>query len=308
MEKQTDFQIKENPAKRAIRITIIVVALVFGILGFFLLTKKPTVGVIFLLTSAIVGIFPFAIMEYLAFNRFQSMEEKFPLFIRNFAEIKKSGTTFPQALDLASRSDYGPLSREVQKTANQVSWGIPFTKAIDRMADRLKESRPISQALRVINESFSSGGDIAQIMESLSLNIGLIRETYKERKSALSQQSVIMYFIFFAFLGIVVSLYKILIPLITGENGIGALLGSNLGSVTAQNYCVVVPTVCSLGQGLGFSGEGLYFQTLFFLMSSVQAICIGLLTGIITDNKISAGIKHVAVMFIGVIITFMVVL
>ena len=177
------------------------------------------------------------------------------------------------------------------------------------MGERLKRSRVINQALVVINEAFLSGGDVAGIMDSISLNMNAIRDIYEERKSLLSQQSLIMYFIFFMFLGISAVLYKVLIPIIT--TGTLTAGGSNIlgiAPVSMQQYCASAAFVCALGEGFGFAAEGLYFQTLFFLMAIMEALSIGLLAGFISQGRVSAGIKHVAVMLVATFITFVVIL
>lgn len=275
-------------------------------IGIYILStgNAPNIGVTILVMAIAIGVLPFTMIEYFHYKKFASIENRFPSFIRSLAENKKSGATFPQALDLAAKANYGVLSEEIRKTAAQVSWGVPFQKAILKMGENLKESPVIKQSMIVINEAFLSGGDVAGIMDSVSLNMNTIREVYEEKKAVLSQQSVIMYFVFFMFLGIAAILYRILIPIIA--TGSLTTSSGNLGlqPLDINQYCSIVPIICAIGTGLGFEPAGVYFQTLFFMMSMIQAVAIGLLSGYISQGKLSAGIKHSAIMVVATIVTF----
>lgn len=312
MEENPNYEEPIERIRRRIIYATIASGVILFLFGAFVLPKIPNIGVLLLVLSVIVGVVPYSALEYMQYKKFRSMENRFPSFIRGLAENKKSGATFPQALELASKANYGPLSEEIRKTATQVSWGMPFQKALAKMGERLKESSVIKQSLLVINESFLSGGDIAGIMDSVSMNMNSIKDAYEERRSVLSQQGLIMYFIFFVFLGIAIVLYNVLIPLITSTGGAGeqeiggGILG--VGSIDIAEYCNVIPPICSLGLGLGFEEEGIYFQTLFFIMAVIQAISIGIISGFISQGRATAGLKHVAIMLTATLITFTILL
>ena len=135
-----------------------------------------TLGVVLMVLAIIIGIIPITVYEYFKYSRFKRMEDRFPRFMKDFSEAVRGGMTIPQALTMTAKIDYGDLSKEIRKADNQVSWGLPFPKAMQRFADRIRGSSVMKQSFTIINESFRSGGDIASTTNSIALNIGLIKE------------------------------------------------------------------------------------------------------------------------------------
>jgi len=260
------------------------------------------VGIMFLILSVIVGILPYTVYSYFTYSKYSKMEEQFPRFMKDFAESIKGGMGFPQALDMAARSDYGALTPEIRRASNQVSWGMPFPKAMQKFAERIQGSKIMRQSFALVNEAFVAGGNVADIMESIAENIGAIRTVEKERKAAMSQQVFIMYFIYYMFLGIIVALYRLLVPMVALRSGAEATKTLPFGS--SFDSCAVVPLMCAIGNSLGFSGENVYFKTLFFFMALVQGASSGILAGVIGEGKVAAGIKHSAIMIVSALVVF----
>ena len=259
------------------------------------------IGMMFLILSVIIGVVPYSVYSYFKYHKYTKMEEQFPRFMKDFAESVKGGMGFPQALDMAAKTDYGALSPEILKASNQVSWGMPFPRAMKKFGERIQGSKIMRQSFALVNEAFVAGGNVADIMQSIAENIGAIRNVEDERKSAMSQQVFIMYFIYAMFLGIIVALYKLLVPMLAVSTGAGA---SEMFGGGGFDSCTVVPLMCDLGEVIGFTGEHVYFKTLFFFMSLVQGISSGVLAGAIGEGKVVAGTKHAAVMVIAAMVVF----
>ncbi|MFH1127272.1 MAG: type II secretion system F family protein [archaeon] len=263
-----------------------------------------TLSVLLLVMAMIVGVVPITAYEYFGYARFKRMEDSFPRFMKDFSEAVRGGMTIPQALTMTANIDYGPLSREVRKADNQVSWGLPFPKAMQRFGERIKGSSIMKQSFTIINESFRSGGDIASTMNSIAMNIGLIKEIEDEKKAIMSQQIYIMYFIFFMFLGIIVLLYKLIVP----------MLSINFSDPTtpidpsANCNALGLPSqaMCSFGSAFGLGCEHVYFVSLFLFMCLAQGISSGILAGVIGEGRAVAGIKHAAIMVTATLCVFLI--
>ncbi len=263
-----------------------------------------TLSVIFMILGMLIGIVPVSAYEYFRFSRFKRMEDSFPRFMKDFSEAVKGGMTIPQALTMVAQIDYGPLSKEIRKADHQVSWGLPFPKAMQRFAERIKGSSIMKQSFTIINESFVSGGDIANTMNSIAMNIGLIKEIEDEKKAIMEQQIYIMYFIFFMFLGIIVLLYKMIVP----------MLSINISdpttpfdpSANCRELGLASELMCDIGRALGLGCEYVYFVSLFLFMCLIQGLSSGILAGVIGQGKIAAGIKHAAIMIIATLCVFII--
>lgn len=266
------------------------------------ITASRIYGIMFLILAVIVGVVPYSLYQYFTYSKYAKMEEQFPRFMKDFSESIKGGMGFTQALDMAAKTDYGALSEEIKHASHQVSWGVPFPKAMQKFAERIQGSKVMKQSFALVNEAFIAGGNVADIMESIAENIGSIRNVESEKKSAMSQQVMIMYFIYYMFLGIIIALYKLLVPMLAMRGGAEA--SGILAFGSAFDSCKVVPLMCDIGTSFGFTGEHVYFKTLFFFMAIIQGASSGILAGVIGEGKVIAGVKHAAIMIVSSLVVF----
>ena len=264
-------------------------------------------GIIVLFFGAIVSVIPSSLYAYFNFSKYNKMEEEFPRFLRDFAEAKKSGMTFQDALKSRMNTDYGELNPEIAKSVHQLSWGMPFMQVMASLAERVKYSAIMKRSFTIILEAFNAGGDVTEVMDDLSTDIKTIKGLHDERKSDMSQQVIMMYFISVLFLVISLMMYNILIPLVSSGLVDVNLFGSSSGASDDVDYCTLAPFVCVVCVPFGF-GEGqlCYFEALFFVMAIVQAITSGLMAGEISEGSAAAGVKHAIFLAVVAFIVFLV--
>ena len=295
--------------EKLIKIGSLVLGILLIIFGFTLAFDPflQSVGIIILFFGAIMSIIPSSLYAYLNFSKYSRMEDHFPTFLRDFAEAKKSGMTFQDALKSRKNTDYGELNKEISRAVNQLSWGMPFMQVMSSLADRLKYSTIMKRSFTIILEAFNAGGDVTEVMDDLSTDIKTIKGLQDERKSDMSQQVIMMYFISVLFLVIALMMYNILIPLLSSGLVEVNLFGSSSSSSGDVDYCTMVPFVCSICVPFGF-GEGqlCYFEALFFIMAMVQAITSGLMAGEISEGSAAAGVKHAIVLSVVAFVVFLV--
>lgn len=228
-----------------------------------------------------VGMAPYFIYQFIEYSKAKAIEDKFPEFLRNLAEAQKAGLTITAGIHQAKDVDYGALTPEIQHMDAQLSWGVPFPKVIKNFSDRMKDSPIIKRSMMVVMEAFSAGGDIAQAMDATASNTILVKQLEYERQSKLFQQVVVMYVIYFIFIGMLIALQQILGPLyliqLTNTQQGTSFLGG--GGVSQQ---------------LGPS----YYRTMFLHMVIIQAVFSGLLAGQLGEGKAIAGLKHSIVMLL----------
>ena len=220
------------------------------------------------------GLLPYLIYRYLRFREIKEMEDAFPEFLRGLAEAQRSGINLPQAIINASRIDYGALTKEIRKMAAQLSWGVPLPKVLEMFSERVKESNFLRRSIAIILEAYRTGGNVAEVMDSVAESARMVKELEAERRSKFNQQLMIMYAIYIIFLIIIVALNRILLPMF-------ALSG-------AQEIA---------GVSLGFASlDPAFFRTIFLHMILMQAVFAGLIAGQVGEGSIIAGIKHSIVM------------
>ena len=294
--------IKNLDIKNLIKIKYIpvIIAVVLIITSLFFYQNIGIVGNLILLAT-IIGTVPYAFISYFEFKKIKSLEDQLPLFLLDLSEAQKIGMTLPEALKQVKKTDYGKLSEEINKIDYQLSWGIPTQEAMSNFANRLKKSKLIGRTIRIINEAYSSGGDIARTMEATASDITAIKEAEKERKSVTYEHMLIMYAIYFIFIGIVIGLSQTLIPLMnlnTNSELTSVMSFSDPCETCASNpsvnciNCSIFSVVCQM-----FSiNKSCYYYALFILMAIIQGIFSGLVAGQIGEGSVTAGLKHSSIM------------
>ncbi|MBI4020765.1 MAG: type II secretion system F family protein [Candidatus Aenigmarchaeota archaeon] len=256
------------------------------------------------LIGAIIAVLPFFIYKYTTYAWVRSLEGQFPAFIRDLADSRRSGMSFPESIKLATRANYGKLSEEIMLMHNKLSWGIPFIRVLEIFQHRLRQSKLIKEAVTIIKESYKSGGDIASTLQSISRDMVMLKEAEAERASMVKQHVMIMYGVFFMFVGISVMIILVMVPMIqTQPEGLQA---GNVGIGFSDPCEGLALFPCNLfnlvGGFLGIApGITNYYVSLFFLVVVIEGIFTGLIAGQLGESSIIAGSKHSLIMtFIGI--------
>ena len=248
---------------------------ILALIAFFIGASSTTL-IALISIGLIIVVVPSIWISFKEYTEIKSAEDQFPHFLEDLSQSTSAGMTLPQAISVASRTQYGKLSSHINQLHIWLSWNQSFPKAWEKFTKRLAKSPLIRRVNAIILEAFHSGGDVKKTLGSLADDVNIIKEMESERRSIMHQQIIIMYIIFFVFVGVIIALYKILSPI---------LYVQQIGSFS--------------GIGIQEGGAKLtleYFRNLFFLMTMVEAICAGFIAGIIAEEKMVAGIKHVLVM------------
>ena len=270
-----------------------------------------------LFLGMLVLIVPYSLYKFVHLKKIRSYENEFPNFLRDVAEGQRAGLSLVQAMQSVSKSDYGPLSKEVRKMVNQLSWNVPMEKVLKNFGERVADSKIVTRSLLIIDQANKSGGNIEDTMDSLAANIESIKEVQQEKSVLLNQQVVMMYAIFFIFLGITIALIKFLIPLLqtqaqTGGFGVQgfnpnpctACVGSGDPACIGCNTFSTITVAFDLGNPADVSS---YYKSLFLAMILIQGFFSGLIAGQIGSDSVTVGIKHSMIMLLSGFIIFLVV-
>ena len=305
-------RIELSKEKKIFLITMLI-SLVLVLISF--LIGDPGVFGNVIILSLFLIISPQLIMSYINFRVLKEMELAYPNFLRDLADAANAGLPLHKAIISLSHNNYGPLTKEVRKMGNQLSWNINLIKVLEQSKKRLKKSPKLTRTIRILIETYTSGGEISRIIESLSNTLMEIQETEKERKSSLKQYVTAMYAICFVFIGIIVAINKLMVPIFeasasTPEGPLGSS-GANPCTFCVYGFtlecfpCKIYSGICSL-----FSIDQIsiscYYFALFFSMSIIQSITGGLVAGQIGEGSVKAGIKHSLILLSSSVAVFMI--
>jgi len=282
---------------------IIIIGLIFN--------EHPIIMGNLVVLGIIIGVAPVVLISYFEYSKIKAIEDQLPIFLLDLAESQKVGLTLHESLKQASKTDYGKLTPEIKKVYNQLSWGLRVQDVFLNFSKRTKKSKLITRVVRIINETYVSGGDIGRTMEATASDITAIKEAEKERKSVTSQHTFIMYAIYFIFIGIVIGLSQTLIPLLNMGEQTGEAAGGGIGGIfefsdpcvecegSSNIFCINCPIFSFICQMFGLKEGGTcYYNALFLVMAVVQGIFSGLVAGQIGEGSVYAGIKHSIIMTI----------
>jgi len=297
-----------------------IVTIAIGMLLY--LSAGPQLGGSLLIFGLIVSVLPFTGYSFLKNRAVREIEDQFPSFLNDLAESKRGGMTLIRALESARESDYGRLNNEIEKVHNQMTWGVPFPEVMQRFSRRMGDSSVVQESLSIIIQSFQSGGNITDTIDSVAEDAEQLRDVIQEKDAQLKQQLVIMYVIFFLFIGITVGIYFLLGQLLGlgstdpgALSGIGEVIGSGGGN-TDVNFCngqiATAKPFCATARIFGFVpsdvsltseeaeersyGNMAYYKSLLFLMLMIQGLCTAAVAGQIKEGSPSGGVKHAIIM------------
>ncbi|MGB1697518.1 MAG: type II secretion system F family protein [Thermoplasmatota archaeon] len=215
-----------------------------------------------------------------------AMEDRFPDFLRDLAASHRGGLTLPAAIAVAARGDYGPLSGEIRKMADQLSWNVNFREALENFAQRV-DAPLVARAVNLILEADRSGASTVQVLMAASRDVREIKKLDNERRVQMSLYTIVVYVAFFVLLGVVASMYTQFIPEVM----------RTADQVAGED----VPFL----QDLPSLRE---FQLFYFLTAIVQAVGDGIVAGALGAGKPVLGLKHSFIMTAFTWLTFALIL
>jgi flagellar protein FlaJ len=280
-------------------ILIAVFLLLIGVLS----GMQGVLGNTIILATFIV-ITPQLIFNYVNYRNLKDIEFYYPHFLRDLVESTRAGMPLHKAIIFASHTDYGALTSHIQKMAHQLSWNVNIIDVLEQARERLKKSNTLAKVFRILIETYNSGGSIDSTLDSLSNTMMTIQDTEKERKSTLNQYVIAMYVISLVFIGIIVGINWLMVPVFQsmststtgGATGMAGIITNPCntcvyGADVACTPCGIYAGVCSVF-GTNPTNIGCYYLALFFSISIIQSLMGGLVAGQIGEGSVIAGIKH----------------
>jgi len=209
-------------------------------------------------------------------KKIESIDEKFPDFLRDLAESARAGMTLPRAMVSASRGSYGELTADIRQMAAQVEWGVDFTETLARYGKKTQSSL-IKRVVSLIIEARHAGGNVVDVLTAASDDAREIRQIITMRNNQMQSYSIVIYITFFVFIAVVLILKGQFIPAFAAAvDAAGG--GVQVGGLRFKQ----------------FDPED--FNTIFFHAAIIQALGGGLVGGVLTRGHAVAGMRSIVVM------------
>jgi len=225
-----------------------------------------------LLFTILIAIVPPGYIHYFKRRRVKRIEQYFPNFLRDVAEMNRSGMTLTKSVGTVSKGEYGDLTIEIARINAMLSWGISFEDALDKFADRVATPL-IYRSVALINQASRAGGNVPDVLEVAAKDAYILKMMEKDRASNMIIYVVISYMSFGVFLFVIGILSYSFIPVMAEAS----LTASAAGGGAEQFIGVFDPEV---------------FRRLFFHAALIQGFSSGLVAGQMGEGEVIAGLKH----------------
>lgn len=251
-----------------------------------------------------VGWLPFWLGIFAENRRQKELESRFPDFVRNFTGAIKSGMPAAASVIQVADTDYGALTPYVKKLANQIEWAIPFHKAFTNFGKET-ENVVIRRAIATMIQAEQAGGNIEDVLTSITDSLIQIKKIKEERKAGIHAQVMQSYIIFFVFLGIMILIQNLLIPYMMNfgsaqDTGLGISTGQASGGINLEAKLDTSSPAAFIGS------LGVWLMSLrgvFLLMSLIQGFFAGVVLGKLAEGDMASGLKHSLIMMTTAFIT-----
>ena len=226
-----------------------------------LLRDSPLFDEYFLL-AVVITVFPPAVLDYADYRWKRAIDKHLPDLFRSIVQAQKSGMTLPQAIEEASKRNYGPLTKELKKMVAQMSWGVSFEEVLRSFGKRV-DTALVERTVPLILEAQRSGGRIEKVFEPLEKFVQTTLTFDAERKTQTRPYLAIIYVAFFVFLFTIVMLFKSFFV--------------DMSDFSTGQFTLMSPQEA---------------RSVFFHMSAIQAFFGGLVAGKMGEGTVGGGLKH----------------
>lgn len=147
-------------------VVVVIVFLIAKNLGYGATTQLAAV----LIAFGGVLLSPIVVIMVLINKRAENVDKMLPDVLSIIAQNMASGMTSYNALWSAARPEFGPCAEELQFAAKDTLTGAPMTDALFDMTRRV-QSEKLSRSVRLIIQGINSGGDLPDVLDSISNDI-----------------------------------------------------------------------------------------------------------------------------------------
>ena len=259
-------------------------------------TKAANSGDPFILFGPLIGYFddiiifviliimiPLSLFFETKSRRERKISAEMPDFLKKLASTNETGMTLTQSIALISNSNFGTISKEVQKINRNVSWGTDVNTALKMFANSLNTSLA-TRVITLITKAAESSGDIRDVLNVAANDAKMGEQIKKERSDGMLIYVVIIFMSFCVFIYCVYTLSSSFIPVMAtaGNTNAAATQGSSYGS----------------GATFISTFNPADYYRLFFHAAIIQGLFAGILAGVMGEGRVMSGLKYAIVMMI----------
>ena len=191
----------------------------------------------------VIALMPYVIDIGRQARRKAHYEQDFADFLFELSELVRGGIDPAKLFLTLAEGDVGSITNFVQASSKQMAVGYTFEQALQNLGKALGSGLATRYIDLVIQASYS-GGSVSNLIQNAAIDMGTFLTIEKEKKSGLSQYTVVLYMgqvilIVLAAIMVVQFIPQIVAITKIGSAGLSGFLGtSDIGSVTYREESV----------------------------------------------------------------------
>jgi flagellar protein FlaJ len=226
--------------------------------------------------AILVAILPVSIIEYNNNRWMREVDKHVPRLLMDITESIRSGLSLFNALEVAAKREYGPISEPLEAAVVNLRLTADFDGSMKMLGERLK--RPSAKRfVTILMETYETGGQIIDILETSIEMFTHIAEYREERDTQIGPYILLVYIGAVIFLIISWTIItQFVVPVMEVSQQEHVAQSNILGNILALEY----------------------YRSILFWASLIEGIISGLVAGKIVHGKIGGGLIHSVILVI----------
>jgi len=222
-----------------------------------------------LLFCVIIAITPSAIVEVNNSRWLKQVDKNVPRLLMDITESIRSGMPMVRALEVATKRDFGPISRNLETALVNFNFTSDFDGSLKWFGESLV--RPSGKrTATILIEAYKSGGRMLDVLDT-SINMFTHLDEYRQEKESTINPYILLVYastLIFLFIGWV-------------------LISQFLGPIAKMSINTPgIPNI--VGNMLSIN----FYKSIVFWAAVVEGIIGGLVAGKITNSRLLSGLYH----------------
>lgn len=239
-------------------------ALAISLIAYTLLRLSPATSITmgFLLASV-----PPAILGYKLTRQSKGFETAVASFLRDLAEVRKTGLAPEKCMIQVSKRNYGALTKDLKTIASQLSWGVSLRKVYSSFAKRVRNWFTLVNMYLLV-EAIDVGGGAVSTIDSLANFSRMSCDIEKEQRMSMRPYIIMPY------LGAILLVFSTLMTL--------------MFTSTTLSFAPTTPQAIPID----------ILITMFSSAVIFHCWMMGMVGGKISEGNLASGFKHATILII----------
>jgi flagellar protein FlaJ len=227
---------------------------------------------ILLFITLVTAIIPATLFVEYRKRTIEKMESELPEFLRQLATLNEAGLTVVETIKQVAEHEFGVLGREIKKIKREVEWGELVTSALQKVELRVK-SPIFSRVISLVTKAVESTPTIKDALITASLYSEMELDARDRIKAQMNIYTIIIYLSFAVFL------YTTYV-LVNNMISVFSTISTSVPGVIATSIDIEL------------------LKRTFMETALLVGFFSGFTAGVMSEGKLIAGLKHVALFLV----------